>query len=397
VDGYLASVKPGDIVKAEQLDRALMLLNDTPGVGGSRATLQPGASVGTTDLVVGLMSAAPYSGNVSVDNYGNRYTGETRTGGTLNFNSPLGLGDQVTLTALASNQQLTYGRWAYHRPLGYDGLRAGIAYAETRYRLGKEFATLNAHGSASGTSAFLVYPFVRNASTNLFGTLTRERKSLSDTVEATATVVDKGIEVTNYGLSGNRQDLLGGGGLTTMELTTAVGRLNINSAVARAIDAVSAQTRGGYTRIYYNVGRLQRVTENALVSVAFSGQRANKNLDSSEKFGLGGAYGVRAYPQGEGIGDSGYLTNLEWRYAFTGDAQGLLFYDTGMVVVNRYPFGTAANTQFLSGAGIGLNARIGGLQLRSSLAWRTGGVRPVSVPPSASTMPLLAVQATLPF
>jgi len=33
-----------------------------------------------------------------------------------------------------------------------------------------------------------------------------------------------------------------------------------------------------------------------------SAQWASKNLDSSQKFGLGGPNGVRAYPSGEGYG-----------------------------------------------------------------------------------------------
>ncbi len=33
----------------------------------------------------------------------------------------------------------------------------------------------------------------------------------------------------------------------------------------------------------------------------FSAQKASGNLDSSEHIYLGGAHGVRAYPQGEGL------------------------------------------------------------------------------------------------
>jgi hemolysin activation/secretion protein len=47
---------------------------------------------------------------------------------------------------------------------------------------------------------------------------------------------------------------------------------------------------------------------------SFSGQRASKNLDSSEEFFLGGPNGVRAYPQGEGAGDEGWLSRLELRH-----------------------------------------------------------------------------------
>jgi hemolysin activation/secretion protein len=47
-----------------------------------------------------------------------------------------------------------------------------------------------------------------------------------------------------------------------------------------------------------------------------SGQAGLTNLDSSEKFSLGGANGVRGWPAGEATGDSGLLLTAEWRYQF---------------------------------------------------------------------------------
>jgi Hemolysin activation/secretion protein len=133
---------------------------------------------------------------------------------------------------------------------------------------------------------------------------------------------------------------------------------------------------------------LQRLTDNNHLYLSFSGQRANKNLDSSEKFSLGGAYGVRAYPQGEGIGDEGYLAILELRHKLSGWAQCILFYDTGSVTINHSPFGPAApNTRNLSGAGFGANVMLVGLQIKASLAWRTGGGQPTSIPAGAVNTP----------
>ena len=43
-------------------------------------------------------------------------------------------------------------------------------------------------------------------------------------------------------------------------------------------------------------------------------QLANKNLDSSEKFTLGGIGGVRAYPSGEASGDEGRKISFDLKY-----------------------------------------------------------------------------------
>jgi hemolysin activation/secretion protein len=398
INAYLDQARGGDVIRSAQVDRGLLLLNDTPGVGSARATLQPGASVGTSDLLVELDPAARYAGNLSLDNQGNRYTGQYRLAGALYVNSPLNIGDQIALNALTSDEDLTFGRLAYQLPVGSDGLRLGAAYFQTRYRLGREFAALDAHGRATSSSVFAVYPFIRSRLGNLSGTFTWEEKRLTDQVDATASVTEKAVRLSNLGLSGNHQDTLGGGGISSLDLSVAFGRLEISSPGALAIDAASARSDGVYTRFSYGAARLQRLSRSNFLSLGLSGQRASKNLDSSEKFSLGGAHGVRAYPQGEGIGDEGYLAQLELRHDFTNTLQGTLFYDAGSVTINRNPFGAAApNSRTLSGAGVGVNAALAGVQLRASLAWRAGGGQPTSMPASAADSPTLWVQARVVF
>ncbi|AQW30477.1 ShlB/FhaC/HecB family hemolysin secretion/activation protein [Ralstonia syzygii subsp. celebesensis] len=395
---YLDMAKEDEVIRSAPIDRGLLILNDTPGVGTARATLQPGASVGTSDLVMELTPGAAYSGSIDLDNYGNRYVGEYRLGGTLNINSPLRIGDVLSLNALSSGNGLSYGRAAYQLPVGSDGLRLGTAYSYTVYKLGKEFKTLDAHGKASSASVFAVYPFIRSQQTNLNGTISLEQKNLSDSVDSTLTTTDKRVKLAAIGLQGTHLDGMAGGGLTSASLTATFGNLNIQSPSAVAIDAASAQTNGRYTRLAYNLGRLQRLSDSDSLSLSVSGQEASKNLDSSEKFSLGGATGVRAYPQGEGIGDKGYLATAELRHNFTETLQATLFYDIGSVRINHTPFGTTAtNRRTLSGAGIGLNANVANFGIRASLAWRTHSEQPTSVPVSAMQTPTIWVQASTLF
>src|SRR5581483_1593321 len=278
---YVSHVKEGAVIQSSEIDRSLLLLNDTPGVGGSRATLQPGASVGTSELEIALSPADLVSGDVEADNYGNRYTGQYRLGGTLNINSPLQLGDQVTLSALSSGRELLYGRVGYQLPIGGDGLRAGVAYFDTRYRLGKDFSVLEAHGTGAGGSAFVAYPFIITQKSNMTGTASLEERHLTDYADLTATVTEKHVYLASLGLSGTLRDTLGGGGLSSANLTLAIGDLTINSPDARSFDDKSARTDGRYTRLSYGASRLQQLTSSTFMSVALSGQRSNKNLDTS--------------------------------------------------------------------------------------------------------------------
>ena len=392
-NGYLREIKSGEALRAAPVERALLLLNDTPGVGFTRATLQPGASVGTSDLVVEIDPSAPYFARVAADNFGNRYTGENRVDGALALNSPLKMGDQFTVRALASDQDQTYARVAYQIPAGNSGLRLGAAYFNTRYRLGKEFAPLQAHGTATGTSLFAVYPFIRSQGSNLSGTLTLEDKKLDDFTDAPVTAAAQHIRLASLGLAGNYHDLRGGGGVTSCDLALVAGHLGMDTE-SQAADELSARRNGGFTRLAYNVTRLQRLTDRDALSVSLSGQWAGKNLTSSEKFFLGGAYGVRAYPQGEAEGDQGWLTTLELRHRFLPDLQGVVFYDAGSVRINHDPFLAGENTRTISGAGVGANANFLGLQINAYAAWRLHGGQPTSEPSSLDRNPRLWVQAS---
>lgn len=395
VKGYLSGIKSGDALIATPVDRALLLLNDTPGVGGSRATLLPGASVGTSDLLIELDPAAPYAANVELDNYGNRYTGEYRLGAALALNSPFKVGDQLILRALTSDQNMSYVRIAYQLPVGGNGLKLGGAYSDTRYKLGKEFAALLAHGTASSGSLYATYPFIRSQASNLSGVLTWEDKKLTDQTDAPISSVDKRVKLASLGLTGNHQDALGGG-VSSFDLLLVSGRLDMDAA-SLAADTASARSNGTFMRLTYSLSRLQRLMDTNMLSVALSGQQADKNLNSSEKFSVGGANGVRAYPQGEGSGDEGLLANLELRHSFGDTLQGVVFYDAGSVTVNRNPFAAGANTRFISGAGFGVNASIVGVQIKANIAWRGSGGQPTSEPATLNRNPRLWLQASKQF
>lgn len=394
-NGYLSG-KSGDALQSKPINRTLLLLADTPGVGGARAILQPGASVGTSDLLIELIPSAPYAANIELDNYGNRYTGEYRLGAALALNSPLKIGDQLSLRALTSDRDLTYARIVYSIPLGGDGLRVGAAYSDLNYRLGKEFSGLHAHGGAINGSLFAAYPFIRSLTSNLSGTVTWEDKQLDDRMDTPIAASDKHVQLANFGLAGSHQDALGGAGVTAFDLSYVTGKLGMD-AVSLAADSLSAQSNGGFTRLAYSVSRLQRLSDSNLLSLVFSGQQAGKNLNSSEKFILGGANGVRAYPQGEGNGDEGWLANLELRHNFAQSVQGVLFYDAGSVDINRNQFAAGANTRNLSGAGFGANAHFANMQIKAYLAWRTSGGQPTSEPATLNRNPRLWLQANKVF
>jgi hemolysin activation/secretion protein len=357
--GLLNGLNSGDTIAIAPLENRLLLLADIPGVN-VRSTLTPGAAVGTSDLIVDVTPGKRVTGSVEADNAGNRYTGEYRVGATVNINNPTGNGDVISLRVLTSGAGLNYGRASYQTQFGKA--TAGVAYTALNYRLGEEFESLHAHGTAEIASIYGSYPLIRSRNTNLYGLLEFDAKTFQDKVDLTSSVTDKKANVLMASLAGNHRDNFGGGGLSSYALTQSFGDLDIRTPGALAFDALGPQTNGHYQKLGFNAARLQRVTDRVALYGAIYGQFASKNLDISEKMGLGGMYAVRAYPVGEAYSDEGYVATLEARLllpkfsqSMPGQMHLIGFVDSGSGTANKHPWATGENHRTLSGAGIGLN------------------------------------------
>jgi hemolysin activation/secretion protein len=372
----LDKVVPGEAVSALVLERSLLSLSDLPGVE-VKSTLRPGAAVGTSDLLVEVAPGPAFSGSVDADTFGNRYTGAARLGTSLFWNNPAGLGDQASLRLQASEDHFTYSRAGYQLPVGPYATRIGAAWSEMRYRLGKDFAALKADGEATVGSLYLLHPFLRSRQANWYGQLQYEGKHLVDRIGATATETAKDLRNYTIGINGNFQDGLGGGGNNTVSLAHTRGHLGLD-ATSAVVDAATAHSRGDFGKWSAGYQRTQRLPADWVLGFSYSGQWAGKNLDSSEKFSLGGAHGVRAYPQGEASGDEAQLVSLELRHYLSPNWEAQGFYDDGQVTMNRNPWTTSANHRRLAGYGLGANYMGGGYTVRLFVAWKTGTDKPAS-------------------
>ncbi len=369
---------PGQIVTDALMERTLLLVYDLSGVLPAQAVLSPGTKIGETDLRVELAGAASVAGTVELDNHGGRFTGANRISGTLDVASPAGLGDRLSVRLTQSDPGLSYARVSYKLPVGGNGWVMGADYSHTRYRLGKEFSVLDASGDADTLSLHATYPLLRARAFSLYARAGVERKELQDRVRATAVLNDKSSRFATLALNGDFVDTVGGGAANAFALTWSSGDLNIKTAATRAIDAASARTDGGFHKLNLNYLRVQTLSGPLSAFVSLSAQKAGKNLDSSEKMFLGGANGVRAYPQGEAPGDSGYLLTGELRYGFNvpalpGAMELVGFVDIGSVKTNEDPFIAGTNRRNLRGGGMGLNWNApNDFSLRLSLAHRIG-------------------------
>jgi hemolysin activation/secretion protein len=110
--------EPSYVMSAE-VDRALYLLNELPGIAAA-ATLKAGELPGTTLLDVDVAPIKHVSGYVGANNHGNRHTRRNQLNAGVALNSLLAVGDQLTLDGVSSTEALKHHTGLQQYGLGYN-------------------------------------------------------------------------------------------------------------------------------------------------------------------------------------------------------------------------------------------------------------------------------------
>lgn len=372
---FLENLAPGQLIEARLLERTMLIIDDLPMIDVS-PLVKPGQTYGTGDLVVEIKRLAENGGEVGLDNLGSRYTGQYRARLNHNLYSLWRFGDEIRLKLLASDKDLLLGSADYEMPLNGQGLRWQIGVARTSYQLAREYASLDAVGLAEVLSTRVGYPIARTQAHNLSVSLGLMSKHLKDEVGLTSTVNRKRTLAVPLTLVFDRRDAFLGGGLFYGNLIWTAGHLRLDERLRQA-DALTARSEGQFRKLGLEITRLQTLPLNFSLMARYATQQASNNLDSSEKFSLGGIYGVRAYPSGQGVGDRGWLTQIELRQKL-GDVTGFVFYDQGAVRSNVNPWDSAsAAREKVSGSGLGVRKELPkGWNWELLMAFRDSSVLP---------------------
>lgn len=364
----------GEHLNADAVERALLLIDDLPGVTVA-GNLRPGREQGETALVMKLADEPLLRAEAGIDNTGSRSTGAERLVANLAINSPLGQGDLLSANWLHTAGS-DYLRAGFTVPVGVDGWRVGINGSTLGYRLvAAEFLALNGKGTSDSAGVEASYPIIRSRLRNLSLLLNHDRKTFDNQANG-ATTSRYRLSSTSVGLAGNLFDNLGGGGANAANLVFTAGDLNLDGSPTQATDAITTRAAGAYDKWRYTLSRQQVITGELSFYGLLSGQVSGRNLDSSEKFYLGGANGVRAYPASEGGGSEGQMLNLELRWRLPEGFSLTAFHDWGEVRVNRdndFAGVASPNVFSLQGAGLALGWQAAsGLTARITWARRQG-------------------------
>jgi len=360
----------GAPIEGRRLEKALY---NIAALGGIEAAglLSPGADFGTSDLTIRVRDGKRQSFVLYSENYGSKSSGRYRYGVQASLSNITRSGDRLSLAATLSNEDLRNYSINYTRPIGVDGTVLGLGVSRMDYELSGAFRRLGAAGHADTVSLFGTSPLLRTSRDTLSLTYGWDYRKLED--KNVGMTLEKHSNAAHIGVRG---EMVRPRTRLTYDLTAYHGTIASDSAMAEG-QMRRAGTEGSFTKGVLNLGVRQELGGRFHLNLKTQFQAAGDNLDSSEEIYLGGANGVRAYPQGEGSGDSGYLASAELVYR-TGIPHLDLstYYDTGHVV---YAHDGVDGGTTLSGWGIGVSySRPGDYFLRLDWARRIGLARNAS-------------------
>lgn len=373
---YLDDVVAAKPLSMPLLERALMLLNDLPGIE-ARGILQPASVMAGTELVV-TINREKQDARLSLDNRGSRYLGRTRVIAEGGLNSVLAGFDRLSVRGLVTSDtdELRMAEAYYQYPLSTDGAVLTIGGGVTRTEPGARLSSADIQGDSSFFDVGVAVPVIRS-----------RRYSLS--FKAGLESLNTDTDIAGIGLSNDRIRSFKTG-VVFDGLDPFYGSNRVVLDVVKGINGLGATDDGAgrsrangkhdFWRIEGSFVRLQQITTAFSFYTAIAGQYAWDPLLSAEEFGVGGVTFGRAYDPSEISGDHGLTGlievryNIDWPKMPKTKLQAYGFYDAG-VVWNKGQVVADPEKESLASAGAGLRFNLpnhmdGGIELAMPLTRR---------------------------
>ncbi|ENP2200619.1 ShlB/FhaC/HecB family hemolysin secretion/activation protein [Salmonella enterica] len=392
----------GAVVKRRQLEREALLLNEIPGVS-AQVSMNTGTRPGTTQPQITLSRDKRYGGYVGLDNQGDPSTGRSRVMAGFYANELLGYGDRLRIDLMDAYEKsdLFNGALDYSLLVGGYGTRAGINYSHLNYRY-----TLNGsgfEGYSDNWGLYVTHPWIRTAEARVDVRLDAGQQFLTDkypqlfaqTLGYDSRNGRRKVDTGTLSLQGAVASVPGG--VSAFTFSGTVGNMDYRNDMARFFGSTEERyTSGQFSRFNYMLDHTQQVWGPFSFYASLNGQMASQNLDSSQKFLMGGPNAVRAYDIGDGSVDTGNVVTAEVRSEWGLPWQGIMgnapsltvaaFYDQGWGEQLRDNYLQESGTRLVGNnhfslAGSGLYATVsdaGNYALTLTWARRTGNADPVS-------------------
>ena len=313
VERRLAPLATGRPVRTAELERALLLAGDTPGVslGRARIVRRDGRNILVVEAGMDRVQ-----GRATIDNAGSATAGPVRARLGVDVNGLLVRGDRLSLGLMATPLQpreFQLAEAAYRVPVGHGGTEVAVSGYVGHSRAGGSLRDADLGGVSSQAEASVSRPLLRSRAGSVWATAALGVRD-SNLDRAGVRVRDDRIVTASAGLFAN--GLLGG------------GRMRVRLSYVQGLDWLRATQRGDLLASRadaggpYSLGRAWMQYDRTLgggfsLQLAGEAQIASRPLLASEEIGLGGRQFLRAFDYWEVSGDEGAAASAELRYDFT--------------------------------------------------------------------------------
>ncbi len=376
--------KTGEVLDLRELEQLVENLNRLPS-RFAKLELVPGEQVGGSRVQLQGERSKPWRASLSRHNNGQRSTGEQQWGVGLDWDSPLGLADQLSLRAsrdaVSDSYRHSHSQSLYYS-LPYGWWTFSYNYGQSYYRTKTDF------------DGFLAETDGDYQSHNLLAERVLHRDSVSKTSFNTGLShirTNNFIEDNRIGISSNR--------LSEWQLGFNHGRrvgsafVNADIGWQRGIGAFDAQGNGHprgpdpvarYNKYTLTLSYLQPFNlggERFSFESLATGQKSEDQLFSPARISVGGLNSVRAFKDQSLSGNSGgyWRNQLRWTrpvtwaplQPFVQQYGASLAYDVGVISHDNHNSGASGR---MSGHALELSAR--GEHLAASVTFAHSLERP---------------------
>lgn len=304
IAAYLAPAAAERPLRLQTLERALLLVNELPGVS-AQANLAAGRLPGATALELGVQTD-PDRFALLVHNRTTRSLGRLRIEASAERRGLLGSHDSHGLRFIGSgDSRLRMLAYQGEAALGGDGWR--LQWAASVSRSQPDSPLPNVDTDSNTASIGLSYPLLRSRAA---GATLRATLDGYDNAAGDPQVARDRIRALRVGVAADLAD--GAGGINLIDAEFSQGLRGLGASAPG--DPLLNGARPDFRKLGVYLARLQALPGEWSLLLAVSAQWSDDKLPTAEQFGLGGDVFLRGFDPSEVIGENGQAVKAELRW-----------------------------------------------------------------------------------
>ncbi len=356
----LAKVFPGEPIRKQSIERALLVLNSYSGLKTS-SVFQDGRGIGTTNINIDVAEKKRIEGSLEVNNFGLKSTGKYRISPELNFNNLTGRGDLLNakwIKAVDVND-MYYAHLNYMTPVGSQGLQLKSYVSKSSFAVGEEFAPLDIESDVLSWGLGVSYPYLLTQKTSMSFESWFESKDFEQTMLAgLAKTSDDHIRKLRVELFNLDTRSINGRTLLSLGVHQGLGEGfggMPHDSLRSSRSFAKADNR--FTKVTPSIVRAQKINDRLMLVGRVSGQYSFHPLVAGEQWPIGGVNSVHGHQSAVYLGDDGFTANIETRITLLSAKKNLyqllFFGDHGMIHIQEPTFSQRSKRN-ISGVGVGI-------------------------------------------